>query len=107
MLARLAHEQIVESYPQRGACVAARPTIEQMRDAFEARRLIESSMQLDGADEPADPDAISSAEGGEARVGRCLPRKSRRAAYASFGGNLLRSSVASLPSHMAWAVWSA
>ncbi len=40
VLARLAHEQIVELVPQRGAHVA-KPTIEQARDVFEARRLIE------------------------------------------------------------------
>jgi len=40
VLTRLAHEQIVELVPQRGAHVA-KPTIEQARDVFEARRLIE------------------------------------------------------------------
>lgn len=40
VLARLAHEQIVELIPQRGAFVA-KPTIEQAQDVFEARRLIE------------------------------------------------------------------
>lgn len=39
-LARLAHEQVVELIPQRGAFVA-KPTIEQAQDVFEARRLIE------------------------------------------------------------------
>ena len=43
VLARLAHEQIVELYPQRGAFVA-KPTIEQARDVFEARRLIEPAV---------------------------------------------------------------
>jgi DNA-binding GntR family transcriptional regulator len=43
VLARLAHEQIVELYPQRGAYVA-KPTIEQAADVFEARRLIEPAM---------------------------------------------------------------
>ncbi|MFD0878649.1 GntR family transcriptional regulator [Variovorax dokdonensis] len=43
VLARLAHEQIVELYPQRGAFVA-RPTIEQALDVFEARRLIEPAV---------------------------------------------------------------
>lgn len=43
VLARLAHEQIVEIYPQRGAFVA-RPTIEQALDVFEARRLIEPAV---------------------------------------------------------------
>lgn len=43
VLARLAHEQIVELVPQRGAYVA-RPTIEQARDVFEARRLIEPAV---------------------------------------------------------------
>ena len=43
VLARLAHEQIVELYPQRGAYVA-RPSIEQARDIFEARRLIEPAV---------------------------------------------------------------
>lgn len=40
VLARLAHEQIVELYPQRGAYVA-KPSIDQALDVFEARRLIE------------------------------------------------------------------
>lgn len=40
VLARLAHEQIVDLVPQRGAFVA-KPTVEQAQDVFEARRLIE------------------------------------------------------------------
>ena len=40
VLARLAHQQVVELIPQRGAFVA-KPTIEQAHDVFEARRLIE------------------------------------------------------------------
>jgi len=43
VLARLAHEQIVELYPQRGAYVS-KPSIEQARDVFEARRLIEPAV---------------------------------------------------------------
>jgi len=43
VLARLAHEQIVELYPQRGAYVA-KPSVEQARDVFEARRLIEPAV---------------------------------------------------------------
>jgi DNA-binding GntR family transcriptional regulator len=43
VLARLAHEQIVELFPQRGAYVA-KPTTEQARDIFEARRLIEPAV---------------------------------------------------------------
>lgn len=43
VLARLAHEQIVELFPQRGAFVA-KPSIEQARDIFEARRLIEPAV---------------------------------------------------------------
>lgn len=43
VLARLAHEQIVEIIPQRGAYVA-KPTIEQALDVFEARRLIEPAV---------------------------------------------------------------
>lgn len=43
VLARLAHEQVVELYPQRGAYVA-KPSIEQARDVFEARRLIEPAV---------------------------------------------------------------
>lgn len=43
VLARLAHEQIVEIYPQRGAFVA-KPSIEQALDVFEARRLIEPAV---------------------------------------------------------------
>lgn len=40
VLARLSHEQVVELVPQRGAFVA-KPTVEQAREVFEARRLIE------------------------------------------------------------------
>jgi DNA-binding GntR family transcriptional regulator len=43
VLARLAHEQIVELYPQRGAYVA-KPSIQQAADVFEARRLIEPAL---------------------------------------------------------------
>lgn len=43
VLARMAHEQIVELIPQRGAYVA-KPTIEQAMDVFEARRLIEPAV---------------------------------------------------------------
>lgn len=43
VLARLAHEQIVELYPQRGAYVA-KPSIAQATDVFEARRLIEPAL---------------------------------------------------------------
>lgn len=43
VLARLAHEQVVELFPQRGAYVA-KPTIEQALDVFEARRLIEPAL---------------------------------------------------------------
>lgn len=43
VLARLAHEQIVELFPQRGAYVA-QPSTEQARDVFEARRLIEPAV---------------------------------------------------------------
>jgi DNA-binding GntR family transcriptional regulator len=40
VFARLAHEGIVDLFPQRGAYVA-KPTTEQARDVFEMRRLIE------------------------------------------------------------------
>ncbi|HSW16857.1 MAG TPA: GntR family transcriptional regulator [Ramlibacter sp.] len=43
VLAKLAHEQIVELFPQRGAFVA-KPTTQQARDVFEARRLIEPAV---------------------------------------------------------------
>ncbi len=43
VLARMAHEQIVELYPQRGAYVA-QPTPLQAHDVFEARRLIEPAL---------------------------------------------------------------
>ncbi len=43
VLAKLAHEQIVELFPQRGAYVA-KPTTAQARDIFEARRLIEPAV---------------------------------------------------------------
>lgn len=40
VFARLAHEGVIELFPQRGAFVA-KPTIEQARNVFEMRRLIE------------------------------------------------------------------
>lgn len=43
VLARLAHDQVVELVPQRGAFVV-RPTAQQARDVFEARRLIEPAI---------------------------------------------------------------
>jgi DNA-binding GntR family transcriptional regulator len=43
VLARMAHEQIVELIPQRGAYVA-KPSIEQAMHVFEARRLIEPAV---------------------------------------------------------------
>lgn len=43
VLARLAVEQVVDLIPQRGAFVA-RPSVEQARDVFEARRLIEPAV---------------------------------------------------------------
>jgi len=43
VLARMAHEQIVELIPQRGAYVA-KPSIEQAMHVFEARRLIEPAL---------------------------------------------------------------
>jgi len=43
VLTRLAHEQIIDLYPQRGAFVA-KPSPEQAMDVFEARRLIEPAL---------------------------------------------------------------
>lgn len=43
VLARLAHEQIVDLFPQRGAFVA-QPSPQQAMDVFEARRLIEPAV---------------------------------------------------------------
>src|SRR4029078_9648427 len=43
VLARLAHEQIVELFPQRGAYVA-KPSVEQARDVFEARGVCEPAL---------------------------------------------------------------
>lgn len=43
VLARLAHEQIVELFPQRGAFVS-KPTPEQAMDVFEARRVLEPAV---------------------------------------------------------------
>lgn len=43
VLVRLAHQQLVEVLPQRGAFVAS-PTPEQARDVFEARRLLEPAV---------------------------------------------------------------
>lgn len=43
VLARLAHEQVVTLIPNRGAYVA-RPTVEEAREMFEARRLLEPSL---------------------------------------------------------------
>ncbi|MDH6186730.1 GntR family transcriptional regulator [Polaromonas sp. CG_23.6] len=45
VLARLAHEQIVEILPKRGAYVA-KPTVEDARGIFEARRVIEPAIML-------------------------------------------------------------
>ena len=42
-LAQLAHEQVVEVFPKRGAFVA-RPTVDQARDVFEARTVIEPAI---------------------------------------------------------------
>jgi DNA-binding GntR family transcriptional regulator len=41
VLQRLANEHVVESRPHRGACVA-RPSVEEAREVFEARRLLEA-----------------------------------------------------------------
>jgi DNA-binding GntR family transcriptional regulator len=57
VLAKLAHEQIVELFPQRGAYVA-KPTTEQARDVFEARRLIEPAVLRRLAD-TVTPDKIN------------------------------------------------
>lgn len=43
VLAKLAHKQVVELVPQRGAYVA-KPSIEQAKDVFEARRVIEPAV---------------------------------------------------------------
>lgn len=43
VFARLAHEQVIDLYPQRGAFVA-KPTTEQALDVFEARRMIEAGV---------------------------------------------------------------
>lgn len=43
VLARLAHERIVELIPQRGAFVA-KPSVEEVHDVFEARRVIEPAV---------------------------------------------------------------
>jgi DNA-binding GntR family transcriptional regulator len=43
VLARLANEGIVQTFPNRGAFIAA-PSVEQTRDVFEARRLIEPAL---------------------------------------------------------------
>ena len=43
VIARLAHEQIVELYPQRGAYIA-RPSIQKALDVLEARRVIEPAV---------------------------------------------------------------
>jgi DNA-binding GntR family transcriptional regulator len=43
VLARLAHQGLVQTFPNRGAFIAA-PTVERTREAFEARRLIEPAL---------------------------------------------------------------
>lgn len=43
VLARLAIEGVVQTFPNRGAFISA-PTVEQTREAFEARRLIEPAL---------------------------------------------------------------
>lgn len=57
--ARLAHEQIIEWFPQRGAFIA-RPTVEQARDVLEARRVIEPAVmrRLAQRATPADVQAL-------------------------------------------------
>ncbi|MFT3822116.1 MAG: GntR family transcriptional regulator [Rubrivivax sp.] len=57
VLSRLAHEQLVELYPQRGAYVA-KPTAAQAREIFEARRLIEPAL-LRRLIETSTPDKIA------------------------------------------------
>ena len=54
-LQRLANEHVVESRPHRGACVA-RPSVEEAREVFEARRALEAHVidQLAGELTPAD-----------------------------------------------------
>jgi DNA-binding GntR family transcriptional regulator len=52
--ARLAHEQIVDWFPQRGAFIA-RPTVEQARDVLEARRIIEPALMRRLANAAGDP----------------------------------------------------
>ena len=56
VLTRFAYEQIVELIPNKGAFVA-RPTIEQARDVFEARRVIEPAIMRRLA-QRATPDVV-------------------------------------------------
>jgi DNA-binding GntR family transcriptional regulator len=55
VLQRLANEHVVESQPHRGACVA-RPSVEEAREVFEARRVLEAHVidRLSGGLTPAD-----------------------------------------------------
>jgi DNA-binding GntR family transcriptional regulator len=55
VLHRLANEHMVESQPHRGACVA-RPSVEEAREVFEARRALEAHVivRLAGGLAPAD-----------------------------------------------------
>jgi DNA-binding GntR family transcriptional regulator len=55
VLHRLANEHVVESRPHRGACVA-RPSVEEAREVFEARRALEAHVidRLAGGLTPAD-----------------------------------------------------
>lgn len=57
VLARMAHEQMVELYPQRGAFVA-KPSAQQAIDVFEARRLIEPAL-LQRLIETVTPDKVA------------------------------------------------
>jgi DNA-binding GntR family transcriptional regulator len=55
VLQRLANEHVVESRPHRGACVA-RPSVDEAREVFEARRALEAHVidRLAGGLTPAD-----------------------------------------------------
>jgi DNA-binding GntR family transcriptional regulator len=58
VLPRLAHEGLVALEPNRGAFVA-QPTVEQARDVFEARRLIEPGIATRLARKPDRPAAVA------------------------------------------------
>ena len=77
VLARLAHEQAVDLYPQRGAFVA-KPSKQQAMDVFEARRVIEPAV-LGSLIERLTPEKVARLRQHEALEADARRRDDRRA----------------------------